>query len=125
MIKNWTPDKVKNMAKSILSSNAVEVGAFVESEARQKLDAIKSPNTKRDKNYRAYLSKWLLTNVVKTTKNMVEVSVGMKIGDRGTGTHWHGFFIETGSSTAPAHPYLRPAVFNNSKEILQLFGGKK
>jgi len=123
MIKSWTPDKVKAMVKNNLAKNVEVVGVFVESEARRRLDAIKSPDTKRDKNYRAYLSKWLLTHTSTIGSNYVEVAVGMKIGNVGAGSHYHGFYIETGSVTAPAHPYLRPAVFNNTKEILQLFGG--
>jgi len=124
MIKNWQPQKVKAMVKGILSQNAEGVGVFVETEARKKLDAISSPDTKRDINYRAFLSKWMLTHTVVITENMVEVNVGMRVGDRGSGSHHHGFFIEIGSESAPAHPYLRPAVFNNKEEIIQLFGGK-
>lgn len=111
------------MVKGILSQNAEGVGVFVETEARKKLDAISSPDAKRDINYRAFLSKWMLTHTVVITENMVEVNVGMRVGDRGSGSHHHGFFIETGSSTAPAHPFLRPAVFSNANTIIQLFVG--
>lgn len=120
MITKWDAVAVKKMAKGVIVSHAEDVGMFVETEARRKLDAIEDPDTKRDKNYRAYLSEFMLTNVVEDNENEVVIRVGMKIGKQGQ-TH-HGFYIETGSSTAPAHPYLRPAVFENGKDIVMMLG---
>lgn len=119
-ITKWDPVAVKNMAKSVIVSHAEDVGHFVETEARRRLDAIEDPDTKRDKNYRAYLSEFILTNTVEDSEKEVAIRVGMKIGKQGQ-TH-HGFYIETGSSTAAAHPYLRPAVFDNGKEIVAMLG---
>jgi len=104
----------------VILSRAGDVGKFVETEARRRLDAITDPDTKRDKNYRSYLSSYILTNKVEQETNAVVIQVGMKIGTEGQ-TH-HGFYIETGSSTAEAHPYLRPAVFNNEREIVGMLG---
>jgi hypothetical protein len=123
MIRNWKPDKLKAVVKARLMSNSDQVGKFMEGEARRRLDSIGSPDTKRDKNYRAYLSRSLLGYMKENGANFVQVSVGMGIGNRGTGVYYHGFFIETGSSTAPAHPFLRPAVFSNANTIIQLFVG--
>ena len=120
MITKWDAGAVKNMAKSVILSHAEDVGMFVETEARRRLDAIEDPDTKRDKNYRFYLSKFMLTNVVEDNEADVLIRVGMKIGKQGQ-TH-HGFYIETGSSTAAAHPYLRPAVFENGKDIVKMLG---
>lgn len=119
-IVNWQPAKVKQMAKDVILSRAEDVGKFVETEARRRLDAIKDPDTKRDKNYRHYLSDFVLTNTVESETNAVVIRVGMKIGK--DGQHYHGYYIEIGSSTAEAHPYLRPAVFSNSREIVQMLG---
>jgi hypothetical protein len=35
-----------------------------------------------------------------------------------------GFYIETGSTTAPAHPWLRPALLTNLRNIVALLGGR-
>lgn len=120
LITKWDPVAVKDMARSVILSHAEDVGHFVESEARRRLDAITDPDTKRDKNYRAYLSQYILTNTVEDSEKEIVISVGMKIGK--DGQRYHGFYIETGSSTAAAHPYLRPAVFGNQKEIVKLLG---
>ncbi len=120
MITKWEPARVKKMAMEVILSRAGDVGKFVETEARRRLDAITDPDTKRDKNYRSYLSSYILTNKVEQETNAVVIQVGMKIGTEGQ-TH-HGFYIETGSSTAEAHPFLRPAVFNNEREIVGMLG---
>jgi len=123
-IVEWKPAVVKKMALDQLEANAELVGVFVETEARQRLDAITDPDTARDKNYRHYLSKYLLTHVVEKSEKEIVISVGMRVGPRGSGAGHHGFFIETGSESAPAHPYLRPAVFGNAREIVNLLTGK-
>jgi hypothetical protein len=119
-ITKWNPEDVKEMALSMVVKNAEAVGKFCEDDARQRLDKIQTPDTKRDKNYREFLSKYILTHTVEDEKNEVIIRIGMKIGKQGQ--DHHGFYIETGSHTAPAHPYLRPAVFDNAKEILNLLG---
>lgn len=123
-IEKWDPVTVKRAALAELQQNAELVGVFVETEARRRLDAISSPDTKRDKNYRHYLSKYLLRHVITVKNDAIEIDVGMKVGPRGTGASYHGFFIEIGSESAQAHPYLRPAVFGNSAEIVQLLAGE-
>lgn len=122
-IVKWTPENVVNMTRSELVKNAEMAGKYVEDDARRRLDAIKNPNTKRDNNYRRYLSKYILTNYVENKPTEVVIYVGMKVGTDGQ-TH-HGFYIETGSSTAPAHPYLRPAVFQNGRNIVNILTGSK
>ena len=107
-----------------VSQNAETVGQFVEVEARRRLDAIGSPDNRKAVAWRRYLSRYVLTNTVTTGENKVVIRVGMKVGP-GNGGDRRGFYIETGSSTARAHPFLRPAVFRNTKEILQLLTGGK
>ncbi len=120
MITKWQPANVKRMVKEVLLSRAGDVGKFVGTEARRRLDAISDPDTKRDINYRSYLSSFILTNQVEDNDKEVIIRVGMKVGKEGQ-TH-HGFYIETGSSTAAAHPFLRPAVFSNEREIVGMLG---
>ena len=119
---HWYANKVKDAVVNKLMANAPDTGHFIESDARQRLDAIKTPDTPRDKNYRFYLSKFMLTHVVeKIGDHAFVIAVGMRIGK--DGQQHHGFYIETGSSTAPAHPYLRPAVLQNPRDIIQLLLG--
>ena len=120
MITKWEPARVKTMCMAVLKSHAEDVGQFVESEARRRLDAISDPDTKRDKNYRKYLSEFILTNTVESSEKEIVIRVGMRIGKEGQ--KHHGFYIETGSSTAGAHPFLRPAVFDNAREIVSMLG---
>jgi len=116
----WTPKEVKKMVKDVLLERGPDVGMFCETDARRRLDAITDPDTKRDKNYRRYLSEQILTNTVEEDGDDVVIRVGMKVGK--AGQQHHGFYVETGSSTAPAHPFLRPAVFQNGKDIVGLLG---
>ena len=111
----WQPEVVEKMVKDSLRRNAPMVGKFIEDDARRRLDAIKEPSEKRPKHYRFYLSKAILTHVVEEEEKAIVILVGMKIGRRGQ-TH-HGFYIETGSVTAPAQPFLRPALFENAQEV--------
>ena len=119
----WTPEKIKAAVTAPLMAHAPAVGKYIENDARRRLDAIKTPDTGRDQNYRWYLSKWILTHAVeKEGKDGFVIAVGMKIGK--SGQRHHGFYIETGSSTAPAHPFLRPAVTQNARDIIRMLVGR-
>jgi hypothetical protein len=121
-IIKWTPEKVKQAAAEQLFKNAPDAAKFIEEDARRRLDAIKTPDTPRDLNYRWYLSKYILTHAVEMTgDDSFVITVGMKIGK--DGQKHHGWWIERGSSTAPAHPYLRPAVLQNAREIIEIMLG--
>jgi len=122
VITKWDPEAVRKAALADLQTNAEIAGKFVETEARRRLDAITSPDNRRAVNYRHYLSKFLLTYTVETLAKAIIIRVGMRRRSEKGGDH-HGFYIETGSSTAPAHPYLRPAVFDNASEIVSLLSG--
>ena len=121
-IVNWTPEKIKQAALKQLFENAPNAAKFIEVDARRRLDAIKTPDTRRDRNYRLYLSKYILTHAVEMlgSDNFV-IAVGMKVGK--DGQKHHGWWIEKGSSTAPAHPFLRPAVLQNAREIIEIMLG--
>lgn len=121
--KHWRPEAVKKQVLAELSENAEIVGMFVETEARRRLDAIKKPSNDRAVAYRRFLSRWVLTHTIKTTERSVEIRVGMRRRSEKGGGH-HGYYIETGSKTAAAQPYLRPAVFHNAREIVRLLAGK-
>mgnify|MGYP000854163824 CR=1 FL=1 len=116
----WDEDVVKDWVTEKLLEIGEDVGHFCEKMAKKNLDSIKNPDTKKDNNYRRYLSNYILTNTVEDDEaGDVLIRVGMKIGKNGQ-TH-HGYWIEVGSKSSQAHPYLRPAVFNNGRDIMKFF----
>lgn len=119
----WKSDTLKKALLADLTANADIVGEFVESEARRRVLAIPEPAW--GAGHRKYISR-LLTNVVEQERNAVVIRVGLPPGKKTkTGTTRHlGFYIEFGSKTAPAHPYLRPAVYENAANIVALLSGK-
>ena len=102
-----------------LAANGEIVGEFVEAEARRRLLDIKDPAW--GQGYREQIVSRLLTNQVETKSNEVVITVGVA---KGKGGSHHGYYIELGSKTAAAHPFLRPAVFDNGKKIVQLLSGR-
>ena len=121
-ITEWKPERLKDAVRAQLMDRGQTVGKFVEGEARRRLDAISKPDNKRAVAWRAFLSRYVLTNTVTSEEDAVVIRVGMKVGPR-KGGDTRGFYVETGSSTAPAHPYLRPAVFQNMRDIVKLLTG--
>lgn len=119
MTLRWTPEKVKQAAVAELTANAEIVGKFVETDARQRLLAITEPEW--GAGYRREIVARLLRYEVEANQREVIVRVGVAPGS--SGRH-HGFYIEMGSSTAPAQPYLRPAVFENAARIVALLAGE-
>lgn len=118
MIRNWKPEAFKAQLKADLIANGEIAGKFVEEEARKNLLAITNPEW--GAGYRRQIVARLLSNEVEDKGNMVEIRVGVKVSKDG---RHHGFYIETGSSTAPAHPFLRPAVFGNGARIVAILAG--
>ena len=115
----WKADEFKKKLSGDLAANAEIVGKFVETDARRRLLAINDP--KWGAKYRSQVVARLLTYEVETKPKEVIIKVGVRAS--GSGRH-HGFFIEFGSRTAPAHPFLRPAVFENAAKIVALLSGK-
>jgi hypothetical protein len=115
----WKPDAFKKKLVAELAENGEIVGKFVETEARHRLLAISDP--KWGEAYRSKLVARLLTYEVMTSAKEVTINVGVRTSS--SGSH-HGFYIEMGSKTAPSHPFLRPAVFQNAAKIVALLSGK-
>ena len=118
-ITSWRPDAVKQAAVAELESNGAIVGKFVETEARRRLYAISVPEW--GEKYRRLIVGRLLTFVVTREPKAVVITVGVAGGPKG---RHHGFWIEIGTRKQPAHPYLRPAVFDNAREIVALLAGR-
>ncbi len=119
----WDPEAVKAATLAQLTENAENVGRFLETEARRRLDAIRTPDNKKAVWWRTFLSRWVLKHTVREETDAIVITVGMRKGPRAGGKH-RGFYVEVGSSKAPAHPYLRPAVFGNGPTIVAMLGGE-
>lgn len=117
MIK-WTADQFKKELAARIEANADDAGGFVVADARRRLKAIKEPEW--GAKYRRGKLAALLRHEVERKGNGIELRVGLEA--TGESRH-HGFYIETGSSTAPAQPFLRPAVFQNGAVIVALLAG--
>ncbi len=117
MALTWKPDAFKKALMQQLVANGEVVGQFVEGEAKRRLLAIQDPDWGAQ--YRGYVAR-LLDNEVKAERRRVSIRVGVRTGY----TKWHGYYIELGTSRRAAHPFLRPAVFENGAKILALLGGR-
>jgi hypothetical protein len=115
---DWNAKDLKAAIRQRLLENAETVGKFVEEEARRRLLAITDPEWGQA--YREKVVSRLLTNQVTATKDEIEILVGVAKSGKG---EYHGFYIELGSSTAPAHPFLRPAVYENADRIVEMLTG--
>jgi hypothetical protein len=116
----WTPDAFKKELMATVEANAEESGAFIEADARRRLKAIEQPEW--GAKYRRGKLAALMRHEVEQKDNEVELRVGLEATG---GSKHHGFYIETGSSTAPAQPFLRPAVFQNGPAIVALLSGSQ
>ena len=120
----WNAREYKRQLLADLVSNGEIVGKFVEEDARKRILRVQDPDW--GKGHRKYVS-MLLTNEVEQKRNEVVIRVGLPPGKKtksGETSRHLGYYIEVGSKTAPAHPYLRPAVFENGDKIVKLLEGK-
>lgn len=118
-IAKWRPNVVVEAIKDELVENMELACKVVEVDARRRLLAIQDP--KFGRGYRRILAMFKLTSSVEVENRAVVGHVGIPKGEKGGD---YGFWIEIGSRTAPAHPWLRPALLNNKREILKLLGGQ-
>lgn len=123
----WRGAEFKAQVIRDLMANGALVGKFVETDAARRLREYPELDTRVDGvpfkgggAYRAYVASLMGSDVVQDG-NSVLILVGVRPG-RG-GRH-HGLYIELGSRTAPARPFLRPAVFENAGRIVALLEGK-
>lgn len=112
----WNADKIREQIRGQVASNMELACQFVEHEARRNLRAIQEP---KGKFYRRVILASRVSHEVEVKRNSIEGRVGERKGSKHPEKPY-GFYVEVGSSTAPAHPWLRPAVFNNIKAILAI-----
>lgn len=121
--EKWDPKAVHQSTLKELKSNGEIVGKFLETEARQRLDAITKPSNLKAVRWRAFLSRWVLGHRVDADENGVTIQVGMRKGPGKKGD-MRGFYIEIGSRTAPATSFLRRTILQNKRDILATLVGK-
>jgi hypothetical protein len=120
----WDSQAVKTAVVNELVSNAEIAGKFIESDARRRLQTVMEPDW--GSGHRKYISA-LLTYAVEREPSAVVIRVGLPPGKKrkdGSTTRHLGYYIEMGSRTAPAHPFLRPALHQNLSKILALLVGR-
>lgn len=116
MALKWTPNEFKKELVARLTDNGQIVGEFVRGDARRRLNGITDPDWGRQ--YRSFVS-GLVSYEVESSNKAVVITVGV----RGGYSNYHGFYIETGTNRRAAHPWLRPAVFENGRKIVDLLSG--
>ena len=90
---------------------------MVEVDARRRLLAIGDPSW--GAGYRRLIALYRLTSFVQREGLAIVGAIGVPPDPRSGSDHM-GFYIETGSTTAPAHPWLRPALLTNLQNIVGL-----
>lgn len=110
----WTPKEFKRELKQRIAANSQAVGEFVRRDAQRRLTGIGDPAWGAA--YRSFVA-GLVGYEIEVGANDVTVTVGV----RGGYSSWHGFYIEVGTARRSANPWLRPAVFENGRQIVGLF----
>ena len=118
--RDWNPQGVKASVAEQVAKDMEVACKLVETQARANLMDISTPASGR-----GYRQKVLAPRVkyeIEMGKDFVEGRVGIL---RGRHNEYHGaYYIEIGTRRYPAHPWLRPAVFNNAREIMLIIAGK-
>lgn len=122
MSVKWYADRFKNQLINGIVANGEIVGKFVETDARRRLMAIEQPDFGSfGKPYRQNVVARLLTSEVVVGDDEVVIYVGVA---KSSSSDKHGLYIELGTRQDPAHPFLRPAVFENASKIVALLSGR-
>ena len=114
-IAEWNQAEVIAAARAQVAENLAVAGKIVEVDARRRLLRIKAPEF--GLKYRRILALYRLTSYMTAKKNEITAHIGIPRGPRGGD---YGFWIEIGSRTAPAQPWLRPALMTKLRDIEEL-----
>lgn len=118
-VTEWKAAELKEALAVAVTARMEDAAKLVEVDARSRLLRIRDPEF--GLGYRKVLALYRLKSVVRRVGNVIEGMIGIPPGAKGGD---YGYYIETGSRTAPAHPWLRPALLTNLKTIMQLLGGR-
>ena len=102
-VKDWDTKKLINHVSGQLLSGMDAACSFAAEEARAR--APRAGGTLQDE----------IDYEVKPKRNVITGYVGVKKGKA-----YYGYFQELGTRFHAAHPFLRPAVFDNADEIVRL-----
>lgn len=116
-VDQWRQKEVIEEIAEQVTADMEPVGKVVEMDARRRLLSIRDPEFGRG--YRRVLAMFRLTSLVRRAGSTIEAMIGILQGDKGGD---YGFWIEVGSKSAPAHPWLRPALLTNLKRIKEFLG---
>lgn len=117
-IQEWRQEEVVQEVSDEVERNMETAAKMVEVDARRNLLKIRDPEWGIA--YRKLLAFYRLTSVVTRDTRAISAGVGMPPGKQGSD---YGYWIEVGSRSAPAHPWLRPALCHNLRNILRLLSG--
>jgi hypothetical protein len=116
-VDQWRQKAVIEEIGDQVMADMETAGKVVEVDARRRLLSIQDPEFGRG--YRRVLAMFRLTSFVRRAGSVIEALVGIPKGDKGGD---YGFWIEMGSKTAAAHPWLRPALLTNLTRIKEFLG---
>jgi len=117
-ITEWTQQEVIEAIKADLVANMEIAAGVVETDARKRLLRIQEPDFGRA--YRRVLALYRLISRIVVGKDVVEGQIGIPGGEKGSD---YGFWIEIGSHTYAAQPWLRPALVAHLKDVIRLLAG--
>jgi len=106
--KDWNPQRVKAHIAGQVVQNMEMACVFVVSRAKELAP----------KRTSLTISETDFAVEVGARGNVIEGRVGVKRGKA-----FYARFIELGTRKMAAHPFLRPAVFNNAREIVRIITG--
>jgi HK97 gp10 family phage protein len=107
--KEWNPQRVKANIAGRVAENMEVACQFVVGQARS-LVAVRSGKVRAEIAF---------TIDVGARGNVVEGIVGVKRGKA-----FYARFLEWGTRKMAARPFLRPAVFDNAREIVRIIAGR-
>jgi HK97 gp10 family phage protein len=107
--KDWNPQRVKAAIAGEVVANMYDACLFV-------ADRAKELAPRRGGQLIAEID---IAIDVGARGNVVEGRVGVKRGKA-----FYARFMEMGTRFIAAHPFLRPAVFNNAREIVRIIAGR-
>lgn len=125
LIKNWNTKKLKKRILDRLEQNAEVTGIFLQNSARARLYAVQYPEW--GQRYRRKVLARMIVHEIERRPNEVVLTLGVLTNPLLVGytkipgdARYFGFYIEVGSRKFPAHPYLRPAIFNNGRKVVTM-----
>jgi len=117
-ISEWRQREVIEEITAEVAANMEIAAGVVEVDARKRLLRIQEPEFGRA--YRRVLALYRLISQVVIGKDAIEGQIGIPPGEKSSE---YGFYVETGSHTYAAQPWLRPALLENLKDIIRLLAG--